>query len=224
MLELSNMETPVCSTNFMDKSLKFFNKELVSQWFDECKKIDEVLKKDIEGNLDKFAANQNCITQELRTEFEKKLSDAGISYNYFFPNLEAYYGYTVYAFPDKGEINKKSGNPDLYYGIAKTNSFGIAHTHKLSDAFNYILDGEGVFTGDPKDEGKFPFYYHGKPMVKNTEFEIPIGMTHGHLVKIGSDIWFLFVQECGFKPKLRCAGDFHTVDGYDRNQFGPYYI
>lgn len=180
--------------------------------------------KDIETSLAKFTANQNCITPELEINFTNKLSYLGISTDYHFPNLEAYYGYTVYAFPDKGEINFKSSNPDLYYGIAKTNSFGIAHTHKLSDAFNYILDGEGVFTGDPRDDGKFNFYYHGKRMVKNSEFEIPKGMTHGHLVKKGSDIWFLFVQECGFKPKLRCAGDFHIINDYRRDQFGPYYI
>jgi hypothetical protein len=81
-----------------------------------------------------------------------------------------------------------------------------------------------VFTGDPEDQGKFNFYYHGAPMAAGKEFEIPTGMTHGHLVRKGSDIWFLFVQECGFKPNLRCAGDFYTVEGYDKNQFGPYYI
>ena len=61
-------------------------------------------------------------------------------------------------------------------------------------------------------------------MVAGAEFEIPIGMTHGHLVKKGHDIWFLFVQECGFKPKLRCAGDFYMIKDYDKNQFGTGFI
>ena len=118
------MNTPVCSTDFMKKSLQFFNKELVYQWFEECKKIDDILKGAIEANLAKFTANKNCITKELEDQFIKKLADAGVSCDYHFPNLEAYYGYTVYAFPDKGELNKKSGNPDLYYGVAKTNGCG----------------------------------------------------------------------------------------------------
>jgi hypothetical protein len=208
----------------MNNALKFFDKELVYAWFEECKKIDAVLKENIEKGLDKFAANENCITSELEKEFLAKLTEANVSHSYHFPNMEAYHGYTVYAFPDKGEINAKSGYPDLYYGIAKTNSFGVAHTHKMSDAYNYILEGEGVFTGEPTDEGKFDFFYHRKPMITGAEFEIPIGMTHGHLVKKGSDIWFFFVQECGFKPKLRCAGDFYTVENYNKDQFGPYYI
>ncbi len=208
----------------MEKSLKFFNKELMYRWLEECKKIDDVLKDSIEKNLEKFEQNQNCITRELEIDFTKRLAETGTSSHYCLPNLEAFHGYTVYGFPDGGEINSQSGNPDLYYGIAKTNSFGIAHTHKLSDAFNYILEGEGVFTGDPEDKDKFDFYYHGSPMIKDAEFEIPIGMTHGHLVKKGNDIWFMFVQECGFKPKLRCAGDFHTIEDYDKEQFGPYYI
>ena len=215
------METPICTTNFMENSLKFFNRELIYRWLEECQKIDSLLKEDIGANLEKFSQNENCLPVDLENDFVKKLS--GSTY-YNLANLEAFYGYTVYAFPDNGKINQESGNPDLYYGIAKANVFGIAHTHKLSDAFNYILDGEGVFTGDPKDEGMFDFYYHGKPMIKDAVFEIPIGMTHGHLVKEGNDIWFLFVQECGFKPKLKCAGDFHTIDDYDRAQFGPYYI
>ncbi len=208
----------------MESSLKFFNKELIYRWLEECKKIDSVIKESVEKSLDAFAQNENCLTSELEVDFKKLLADSGISTTYNLANLEAFYGYTVYGFPDNGEINKESGKLDLYYGLAKANVFGITHTHKLSDAFNYILGGEGVFTGDPEDEGKFPFYYHGKPMIKDTEFEIPIGMTHGHLVKQGNDIWFLFVQECGFKPKLRCAGDFYTINDYNREQFGPYYI
>jgi hypothetical protein len=151
-----------------------------------------------------------------------KNSISPVAYN--LNNFEAYHGYTVYAYTDGGRINKQSGNPDLYYGIAKTNSFGVAHTHKLSDAFNYIVEGEGVFTGDPADKNKFAHYYHGIPLVKDTELEIPIGMTHGHLVKKGVDMWFFFVQECGFKPKLKCVGDFYIKEGYDKEQFGPYYI
>lgn len=218
------MSTPVCTNRFMESSLKFFSKELVYAWFKQCKKIDDVLRGDIEKNLDFFAKNQNCITSELEKVFIKKLSEADVDYTYHLPNLEAYYGYTVYAFPDNGVISARSEKPDLYYGIAKTNSFGIAHTHKMSEAFNYILAGEGVFAGDQNDEGKFDFYHHGKQMVEGAQFEIPINMTHGHVVKKGSEIWFLFVQECGFKPKLRCAGDFYTVDNYNKDQFGPYYI
>lgn len=208
----------------MKDSLKFFTKELVYSWFEHCKKMDAVLKDEIEGNLEKFAKNQNCLPGELEARFVKALKDSSIPLSYNLANLEAYHGYSVYAFPDNGKINKDSGKPDLYYGIAKANVFGVTHTHKLSDAFNYILDGEGVFTGDPEDKGKFPFHYHGRPMVEGAQFEIPIGMTHGHLVKKGNDIWFLFVQECGFKPKLRCAGDFYTVNGYNKGQFGPYYV
>lgn len=218
------MSTVICETHFMESSLKFFNKELVYAWFEECKKIDSILAEDIQGNLLKFAQNGNCLPADLLVDFQKKLKEADIFTNYNFANLEAFYGYTVYGFPDDGKINTESNNSDLYYGIAKASTFGVAHTHRLSDAFNYILDGEGVFTGNPADKDRFNFYYHGKPMVKDTSFEIPIGMTHGHLVKEGNSIWFLFVQECGFKPKLRCAGDFHIVDDYNKGQFGPYYV
>ncbi len=218
------MSTPLCTTGFMENSLKFFSKELVYSWFEECKKIDTVLKDSIETNLEKFAENEDSLPEKLRVDFVESLSTSRISTVYNLANLEAFHGYTIYGFPDNGAINNESGNPDLYYGIAKATTFGVTHIHKLSDAFNYIFEGEGVFTGSPEDEGKFNFYYHGKPMVKDTQFEIPSGMTHGHLAKQGKEIWIFFVQECGFKPKLRCAGDFHTVDNYDKNQFGPYYI
>ena len=64
----------------MHDTLKFFNKELVYRWLEECKKIDDVLKGAIETNLEKFTANQNCITRELEIEFVKKRADARISH------------------------------------------------------------------------------------------------------------------------------------------------
>jgi hypothetical protein len=216
--------TPICSTDYMKDSLKFFNREQVYKWLDLCKQMDAVLDPLIQKHMPEIAANQNMVTAELANKFAETLSQHSIPLSYNLANFEAYHGYSVYAFTDSGEINTKSDNPDLYYGLAKATVFGVTHTHKLSDAFNYVIEGDGVFTGDPSDEGKFNNYYHGTPLLKDTAFEIPIGMTHGHLVKKDTDMWFLFVQECGFKPNLKCAGDFHVRDGYDTKQFGPYYI
>ena len=218
------MATPICSTNFMKESLKSFTKEQTYVWFEECKKLDKVLNGSIVKNLDKFTENESCLPEEFKSEFETLLKNSNVNSEYDLSNIEAFHGYTVYGFPDNGKIALESKNADLYYGIAKAEVFGVTHTHELSDAFNYILEGEGVFTGSQKDEGKFNFYYHGQSMVKDSSFEIPKGMTHGHLVKEGKDLWIFFIQECGFKRKLKCVGDFHVIDGYDKAQFGPYYI
>jgi hypothetical protein len=217
-------QTPVCSTEYMKNSLRHFSKEEAQDWFTTAKRIDEVLAPHVEASIEEINKNQNMLSETMIADFKKLLINAGIDTEYDLKNLEAFYGYTVYAYCDNKKKVNDSNNPDLYYGLAKATKYGKAHTHALSDAFNYVLEGDGVFTGDPEDEGKFDHYYHGTPLVQDMAFEIPIGMTHGHLVKENKSIWFLFVQECGFKPDLRCAGDFHLKDGYDSGQFGPYFI
>lgn len=215
--------TPVCRSAFMHETLCNLSQEQVQGWRDKMSAIDAVISGDIEANWQEIQANQGKVTKEIADRLREKLASAGIETDYDLENIEFFQGYTFYTNPDNGALSRLMNNPEMYYGVARTTSVGKPHVHHESDAFNLVLSGEGVFTGNPEDEGKFPNYYHGLKLEKGVEIEIPIGMTHGHLVKHGSDLWFFALQQCGFGKGKKCEGDFHSAENYDLTQFGPEY-
>jgi hypothetical protein len=195
----------------------------MTEWYKEVVAIDSIIAKDIADNYELIEKNNTHLPQDLIEKLTEKIKLADIETKYELKNIEVFHGYVYYVFPDNGLKITETSNPDLNYGIAKATVQGLPHRHFESPSFNYILDGEGIFTGDPYEEGMFNFFYHGKKLIKDTEIEIPIGMTHGHLVKKGSVIWFMAVQECSFAPDKGCAGDFYKLPRYDKNIFGSDY-
>lgn len=218
-----DLNASICSTNYMERTLKYFVKKEMMDWYEEIRKIDKIISEDIESNYALIAKNKTKLTVELINILNKKIINAGIVTEYDLSNIEVFHGYIYYVYPDNGLKIKITGNEDINYGIAKSMVQGLPHRHFKSDSFNYILDGEGVFTGDPMEKGMFDHYYHGKSLIKDTEIEIPIGMTHGHLVKKDSVLWFMAIQECSFAPNKGCAGDFHKLPEYDKSIFGQDY-
>jgi hypothetical protein len=212
------MKTPICSSDFNTETLKFFSMEQVNIWFSAISKIDRSTSEIISQNLAKIYENTNKLTPDLIAKLQN------ISSEYNWNNFEAYHGYTVYAFPDDKKIVQESGNYDIYYGLAKATSYGITHQHFESDAYNLVLEGEGIFIGNENEKDLFKNFYHKKFLLKGSEFEIPKGMTHGHLVKKGKPVWFLFVQVCGFKPGLNCEGDFHITENINIQEYGDDYL
>lgn len=208
----------------MQSCLDLFDLDTVEQWLREAKAIDAILLEDIQSSLPEIYMNNNEMTPNLVERFSEKLQQSGLSPAWDIGKLEAFYGYTVYTYPDNGRLKIQGDKPNMYYGLAKATSYGVTHEHYLTDSYNRVLEGEGVFVGSPQDKGRFPRFYDGDLLVKDKELEIYTNMAHGHLAKKGSSVWILFVQECGFKPDLKCAGDFHITPNCDISRFGKDYL
>jgi hypothetical protein len=216
-------KSDICSTDYMHETLKYFSKEEMYEWWHEIQTIDGVISGSIKEAFARIAANKTKIPSELVKSLQRQLKRAGIRTDYDLRHIEVFHGYVYYVYPDNGLKTIQTGNCDLNYGIAKATVQGLPHRHFESPAYNYILDGEGVFTGDPLERGMFRSFYHGKRLKRDVQLEIPVGMTHGHLVKRGSVLWLLAVQECSFAPDKGCAGDFHFLPNYDLRIFGTGY-
>lgn len=214
----------VCSSDFMSEDLDLLTRSEIKSWLETIKQIDSLIDHTIESNLGVITNNKNQLTSKIIEECTQLLEEANITRDYDLKNLEIFHGYRFYNKPDNGKMQQLTNNKDAYYGIARTTKFGVAHKHFESDAFNLILEGEGIFTGDPVEKNTFKNFYHGDLLLPGKELEIEIGMTHGHLVKKGSPtMWIFAYQHCGFGLGLSCEGDFHEVSSYDTNQFGSHY-
>jgi hypothetical protein len=207
----------------MESDLKYLTRFEIQQWHEQIKRIDSVIDATVEAAMPTVASNHNRLPHQLINTCNALLDEAAVVRTYDIANIEVFHGYRHYNKPDRGQIARLTGNPDAYYGILKTNRFGVAHRHFSSDAFNLVLEGEGIFAGDPNDDGVFEHFYHGTKLVAGRELELPLGMAHGHLVKKGSTMWLFAYQHCGFGVGLSCEGDFHQLPGYDTAQFGPDY-
>jgi hypothetical protein len=207
----------------MENDLKYLTRSEIKRWYEQIKRIDAVIEETAEAAMPTVANNHNRLPSKLITACNQLLDEAGVARTYNIADIEVFHGYRHYNKPDGGKMARLTRNPDAYYGILKTTRFGVAHRHFSSDAFNLVLEGEGIFAGDPIDKGVFRRFYHGKRLIPGSELEIPLGMAHGHLVKKGSTMWLFAYQHCGFGVGLSCEGDFHQISGYDTAQFGPEY-
>ncbi len=203
------MSQRVCSTDYMLSSLQCFSLDEIRNWHAVLAKIDAAIRNFVVRNLDFFKSNGGMVPSELVEPLRREIANRNmLEWN---PStLQAFEGYRVYEFPDGGNARNRSGNPDLWYGLAMAESYGQVHIHLESNAYNLVVSGKGIFRGEPGDS-RFANNYHGDLLIEGKELEIPIGMPHGHDVSEGSQLWILFVQECGFRQGLRCAGDFHTI-------------
>lgn len=213
----------ICSTTFMEDDLVHLTGPEIKKWFDEIKHIDSIIHTIYESHLPAISQNRNKLPQQLIDRCNNLLAQSGNTFTYDLNNLEVFHGYSFYNLPDGGNMRQITNNPEAYYGIAKASKYGEIHRHFHSDAFNLILEGQGVFTGDISEKDRFRNFYHGMQLVPGTELEIEIGMAHGHLVRKGCDMWIFAYQHCGFGTGLSCEGDFHKIPKYDISQFGSLY-
>lgn len=202
------MRRPVCTSNYMRSTLQHFSLEDVRDWHDKLTTIDSAIRDFVVDNLCAFDSNHGMIPSELLNQLDAAIG-CHETLGWVPSTLQAFDGYRVYEFPDQGRIKILAENSDLWYGLAMAEKFGQVHTHHQSDAFNLVLSGHGTFRSDPMDD-RFLKNYHNDVLEAGKELEIPIGMSHGHEVVDGDHLWILFVQECGFRQGLRCAGDFHV--------------
>jgi hypothetical protein len=216
--------TPLCSTSYMSQSLGLLTREKARRWFEEIRRLDFHLAKELEKCAEDCSRNRSRLPDHHVVRLKAHLRSQGLKTSYDLRNIEVFHGYVFYTNPDHGQFIQESHNPHAYYGFAKSTALGYPHQHHKSDAFNFIMEGEGIFLGDPREKNRFPHFYHGLPFYRDMELQIPMGMTHGHLVKTGSTVWFFAIQECGFGPGRACEGDFHPALSYDLKSFGPDYI
>jgi hypothetical protein len=216
--------TPLCSSQYMSGSLGSLSREQVRSWFEMIKMVDDIIYPIVELCTDRCVKNKSLLPNDIVEKLHDLLRVLAPDLSYDLRNIQIFHGYIFYTNPDHGELIRRTGNPDLYYGIARASEIGAPHRHAESNAFNFILEGEGIFLGDLQDTNRYKKNYHGISLQPDLELEIPVDMTHGHLVKKGSVIWFFALQECGFGPKKSCEGDFILRQDYDIAQFGDEYF
>jgi hypothetical protein len=222
----SGLTPSVCSSEYLSAELRHFRRGNVAEWFREIKKIDRLILPVLAEllNTGEFRASESKPPEWILSRLKSACDSAGLKYSYDLSNLEIFHGYRHYSFPDNGERRRLIGTPSCYYGIACANLIGAPHFHDRSDSFNLILAGEGVFTGDKADLDRFGRCYDEQVLQPGVELEVPAGMTHGHLVRGGSALWFFAYQTCGFQPGSACVGDFNRIPDYNVARFGPDYL